>query len=64
MKLLKELLHAIPVTDYLGNLDNQVTDLCLDSRKVGPGSVFVAVRGYQTDGHRFIDQAVQQGAMS
>ena len=62
MKLLKELLHAIPVTDYLGNLDNQVTDLCLDSRKVGPGSVFVAVRGYQTDGHRFIDNAVQQGA--
>lgn len=62
MRVLKELLHAIPVTDYRGDLDVPVTDLCLDSRKVGSGSAFVAVRGHQTDGHRFIDSAIQQGA--
>src|SRR5690606_13898602 len=39
-----------------------VLSLCFDSRGVEPGSAFVAVRGYQTDGHRFIHQAVKQGA--
>lgn len=62
MKRLKELLHAIPVTDYQGDLEISVTHLCLDSRKVDTGSVFVAVRGTQTDGHQFIDLAIRQGA--
>lgn len=62
MRPLKELLHAIPVTDYHGDLDAIVLSLCFDSREVEPGSAFVAVRGYQTDGHRFIHQAVKQGA--
>ena len=62
MRPLKELLHAIPVTDYHGDLDAVVLSLCFDSRKVEPGSAFVAVRGYQTDGHRFVHQAVKQGA--
>lgn len=62
MRPLKELLHAIPVTDYHGDLDSVVLSLCFDSREVEPGSAFVAVRGYQTDGHRFIHQAVKQGA--
>lgn len=34
----------------------------MDSRKVGPGSLFVAMRGTVTDGHNFIETAVQQGA--
>ena len=62
MRPLKELLHAIPVTDYHGDLDAVVLSLCFDSRKVEPGSAFVAIRGYQTDGHRFVHQAVKQGA--
>ncbi len=37
--------------------------LCLDSRKVEPGDIFIAVRGTQTDGHRFIDQAINRGAI-
>ncbi|OEG02417.1 UDP-N-acetylmuramoyl-L-alanyl-D-glutamate--2,6-diaminopimelate ligase [Aeromonas caviae] len=39
-----------------------LTDLQLDSRRVGPGSLFVAIRGHQVDGRRFIEQAVAQGA--
>ncbi|MGL5451865.1 MAG: UDP-N-acetylmuramoyl-L-alanyl-D-glutamate--2,6-diaminopimelate ligase [Aeromonas sp.] len=37
-------------------------DIQLDSRRVGPGSLFVAIRGHQVDGRRFIQQAVAQGA--
>ena len=39
-----------------------LTDIQLDSRRVGPGSLFVAIRGHQQDGRRFIEQAVAQGA--
>ncbi|MBL0474064.1 UDP-N-acetylmuramoyl-L-alanyl-D-glutamate--2,6-diaminopimelate ligase [Aeromonas veronii] len=39
-----------------------LTDIQLDSRRVVPGSLFVAIRGHQVDGRRFIEQAVAQGA--
>ena len=39
-----------------------VTGVTCDSRAVAPGAVFVAVRGFSTDGHRFIDAAVKAGA--
>jgi UDP-N-acetylmuramoyl-L-alanyl-D-glutamate--2,6-diaminopimelate ligase len=39
-----------------------LTDIQLDSRRAGPGSLFVAIRGHQMDGRRFIEQAVAQGA--
>lgn len=42
----------------------QVRDLQLDSRKVSAGSVFIAVKGTAIDGHRFIDQVIQQGAVA
>lgn len=43
-------------------LDGDVTGLFFDHRKVTPGSVFVAIRGAQTDGHKFLSQAIQAGA--
>ena len=36
--------------------------VCVDSRVVGAGDVFVAVRGPQADGHNFVEQAVERGA--
>src|SRR5690606_38514422 len=60
--LLKELLHAIPVIDYRGSLDTEVSALCLDSRKAVKGSAFVAVRGHQTDGHLFVNKVIELGA--
>ena len=44
--------------------DREVSDIVHDSRKVKPGSLFVAVRGFNSDGHRFISQAVEQGAVA
>jgi len=60
--LLKELLHAIPVIDYRGSLETEVSSLCLDSRKAEKGSAFVAIRGHQTDGHLFVGKAIELGA--
>ena len=44
--------------------DREVADIAYDSRRVKPGSLFVAVRGFNSDGHRFIPQAVEQGAVA
>lgn len=46
------------------NLDIPVTGIALDSRKVEPGNIFVALRGEHSDGHRFIPQAIQRGAVA
>ncbi|SFP73517.1 UDP-N-acetylmuramoyl-tripeptide--D-alanyl-D-alanine ligase [Sphingomonas rubra] len=42
--------------------DFAVTGVAFDSREVGPGDLFVALKGEATDGHRFLDQAFAQGA--
>lgn len=42
--------------------DIEITSIEYDSRKVTKGSLFVAVRGYQTDGHLYIDKAIENGA--
>lgn len=42
--------------------EREVWDLAYDSRKVKPGSLFVAVRGFHSDGHQFISEARQRGA--
>lgn len=49
-----------------GRSANTITidHLADDSRAVGPGGCFVAVRGVETDGHLFIDKAVQNGAIA
>jgi UDP-N-acetylmuramoyl-L-alanyl-D-glutamate--2,6-diaminopimelate ligase len=45
-------------------LEREVKEIAYDSRKVKPGALFVAVRGFRSDGHQFISQAVKQGAMA
>lgn len=59
---LKNILYKIPLLATAGSMEADITNLTMDSRKVGPGSLFVAVRGTLTDGHNFIDKAVEQGA--
>jgi UDP-N-acetylmuramoyl-L-alanyl-D-glutamate--2,6-diaminopimelate ligase len=59
----KRLQAAGLLLDVQGRTDDANIDhLAADSRKVGPGGLFVAVRGAETDGHLFIDKAVQNGA--
>ncbi len=54
MKSLSQLLSAIPVLEIIGSTNKIITKLVSDSRKVSTGSMFVAVRGTQVDGHSFI----------
>ena len=47
-----------------GSTGINVSAVCIDSRKVKPGALFVAVKGTVADGHKFIDIAVQNGAIA
>ena len=60
--LLSTLLQNVVLQQIKGNLDTPITQLCTDSRLAKPGSLFVALSGTQTDGHKFIDKAIEQGA--
>ena len=46
-----------------GDGDTAVTDVSHDSRRAGPGSLFVAVRGELFDAHKFVPQVIAQGAL-
>ena len=59
---LSQVLEGLKVLKVHGDLQMDVSDIVYDSRMVTPGSAFVAVRGFETDGHKYIPQAVAQGA--
>lgn len=61
-KELKTLLHDVPYRTLNGSDNVAVTDITDDSRKVCPGSLFICIRGYQTDGHKYISQVLKNGA--
>lgn len=60
--LLSNIIEKIDFDIVKGNTDIEISDIVYDSRKVVPGTVFVALKGYNVDGHKFIPQAVSQGA--
>jgi UDP-N-acetylmuramoyl-L-alanyl-D-glutamate--2,6-diaminopimelate ligase len=53
---------GLTIVERIGNLNIPVTDLTDDSRRVLPGTVFVAVKGERVDGHRFLPEAMAAGA--
>ena len=59
---LTELLKDIEIIETNADLSADVTDVCCDSRKAVEGCLFVAVEGYETDGHKFIPSALDKGA--
>ncbi len=59
---LSELARDLPNAIVLGDAEVEIARVQDDSRKVGPGDLFVAVSGRSTDGHRFVDQAIERGA--
>ena len=61
---LKELIQDIGAVEIRGAQDIDVTAITGDSRAVTPGALFIAVRGFASDGHKYIDQAIEKGAVA
>lgn len=59
---LKTLLKQVPLKLYRGSKEVEITGLCLHSKRVAPGNLFIAKKGTATDGAKFIDEAVTSGA--
>jgi len=59
---LKAILNGIDGLKAKGNLDVDIDSIVADSRKVKPGSMFIAIKGFESDGHKFINQAIENGA--
>lgn len=62
MKVLKDILYKVSLTSTTGDMEVAVKDIVFDSRKVGKGSAFVAIKGTQVDGHEYIAAALEKGA--
>lgn len=61
MKLLKDILYKAGILEVVGSTSVEIAEVCFDSRKARPGSLFVAVKGTQSDGHQFIASVVAAG---
>ena len=59
---LNDILNKLTVIASSGNLQTEIKGLDMDSRKIEPGFLFIAVKGTQTDGHAFIEKAIEKGA--
>jgi UDP-N-acetylmuramoyl-L-alanyl-D-glutamate--2,6-diaminopimelate ligase len=57
-----QLLDGAEILDRRGDAD--ITGLDYDSRRIKPGFAFIAMKGESTDGNRFIDKAIQNGAVA
>ncbi|MDX9930264.1 MAG: UDP-N-acetylmuramoyl-L-alanyl-D-glutamate--2,6-diaminopimelate ligase [Bacteroidales bacterium] len=62
MKRLGDLLKGIDIRSVTGDTGIPIDQITSDSRKAGPGTMFVAIRGTRTDGHLYIGDAVRAGS--
>jgi len=62
MRSVRDLTGKAGIVSVKGDTGTMVSDISFDSRTVGPGTLFVAVRGTKSDGHDFIPAAVSSGA--
>src|SRR6266496_4281942 len=62
--VLREILYKVKIRSVIGSTETEIKNVQIDSRKVIPGSLFIAVKGTAVDGHQFIDKAIEQGAIA
>lgn len=61
---LEELIKNIKTNSFTGNPVTEITGVNTDSRLVKQGHLFIAVKGTQTDGHCYINKAIENGAIA
>jgi UDP-N-acetylmuramoyl-L-alanyl-D-glutamate--2,6-diaminopimelate ligase len=62
VRVLKDILKGIIVREVTGSVDIPIREITFDSRKADTDTLFVAIKGSQTDGHLYIGQAISNGA--
>lgn len=59
---LSELIEGLEILEVKGDIDKDISRVVYDSRRAVPGSLFVCIDGFKTDGHKFIQSALDNGA--
>ena len=62
--LLADIIKGIRVDEIVGDVQRDIADVHIDSRRIGEGHLFVAMRGTQVDGHKYIPGAIDKGAVA
>ncbi|HLT33673.1 MAG TPA: Mur ligase domain-containing protein, partial [Aquaticitalea sp.] len=62
MKELKDILYKVTINAVVGSTTVQINSIHFDSRNILKNDVFVAIKGTVSDGHQFIDKAIENGA--
>ena len=60
--LLSEIIREIRIEETIGDTQRPIADIHIDSRRIGEGHLFIAMRGTQVDGHKYIQSAIDKGA--
>lgn len=61
---LTAIIEKVSALTIVGSSDKDITGINIDSRQIMPGHIFVAMKGTQVDGHKFIGKAVEMGAVA
>jgi UDP-N-acetylmuramoyl-L-alanyl-D-glutamate--2,6-diaminopimelate ligase len=64
MKLLKDILYKAGLIEVVGSTNVAIMAISFDSRKIEKDSLFVAVKGTQSDGHEYINDTIAKGAIA
>ncbi len=64
MKILKDILYKVAIESVTGSTEIDIHKIEFDSRKIEANDVFVAIRGSLSDGHDYIEKAIQLGAIA
>ena len=64
MAQLKDILYRVTINAVVGSTNLSVEELQFDSRKIEKGDCFVAIKGTVTDGHEYIQKAIEDGAIA
>ena len=57
-----QLLKGINIIDIAGEQEGDISTVCYDSEKCEKNSLFIAIAGFKTDGHLYIENAIENGA--
>lgn len=60
--ILRDLIKGVETKRVLGSDDVEISAVCYDSKEVCDGSLFAAIRGEKTDGHKYVESALKSGA--
>lgn len=60
--LLRDLLKNVDFNEIIGDNGTEIAGISYDSRKVNPGDLFFCIKGYNSDGHKYVKGAIEKGA--